>query len=268
MRLKLIILGTTAASLFGIALAIPFFIDLSSYKTEFSARASKIIGHPVKIDGDISLSLLPTPHIAIEKISAPNLLRLKQINLNLDFWPLLTKKAVIHSIALIKPDLQFQKLAHDPLNLGLPLEKIIIQEGRLTYASKGQKTRFKDIDLTFDVKKNQATGSFVFLEKEIRFNVSKSTLELSIDKIFLRTSGKLIFTEHSLRFGNNLSIDWQHAFKIEGNFKNLPQKTELNFIANQNNSTWNGNINLNSANSGDFLRDFGMENLPKVYFRP
>ncbi len=47
------------------AMAVPYFVDWSSYRSEFEARIGQAAGMPVTIDGPIDLKLLPTPSLSV-----------------------------------------------------------------------------------------------------------------------------------------------------------------------------------------------------------
>jgi len=44
---------------------VPFFIDLNDYKAEIAAKAKEATGRDLAIDGNISLSILPTPTVTV-----------------------------------------------------------------------------------------------------------------------------------------------------------------------------------------------------------
>ena len=50
------------------AMAGPHFVDWGRHRAVFEARISAVTGHPVRIDGPISLTLLPTPTLSLEQV--------------------------------------------------------------------------------------------------------------------------------------------------------------------------------------------------------
>lgn len=59
-------------ALFAIALAVlfgaPHFIDWNAYRGTFEEEASRLLGREVRVGGEVSLSLLPTPAVRFEKV--------------------------------------------------------------------------------------------------------------------------------------------------------------------------------------------------------
>ena len=98
-----------------IALVLPSFIDWNSYKEPLLGQINKQTNLVVTIDGDIKLSLLPSPHLSISQVSVrgahgmqtknahESSVKLKQLSLAVDLMPLLGKKISIRSIELIEP---------------------------------------------------------------------------------------------------------------------------------------------------------------------
>ena len=66
------------ATLLGVAIAIilaliaalvgPLFIDWSQYRGVFEARASRIVGMPVRITGAIDARILPSPSVVLRGV--------------------------------------------------------------------------------------------------------------------------------------------------------------------------------------------------------
>ena len=70
MKKVLWIVGGLIGLLIVVALAAPFFVDLNDYKAEIAAQAKKATGRDLAIDGDISLSILPTPGVTVSMACA------------------------------------------------------------------------------------------------------------------------------------------------------------------------------------------------------
>jgi uncharacterized protein involved in outer membrane biogenesis len=100
------------------ALAAPFFIDLNDYKGMIEAKAKEATGRDLKIDGKISLSILPLPSVTVDGIkfgnapgaSAPDMAEIESATVKVAVMPLLSHKAQITDIVLTRPVIVLEKL--------------------------------------------------------------------------------------------------------------------------------------------------------------
>ncbi|MGE4313063.1 MAG: AsmA family protein [Pseudobdellovibrionaceae bacterium] len=101
-----IILGVVVLLLVG-ALVAPSFVDWNSYKGRITDEVAKSSGYTLKIDGDISLALLPLPHLAVENVTVLNgdntLTTVKKADISVELFPLLSNEIAIRSVSLTKP---------------------------------------------------------------------------------------------------------------------------------------------------------------------
>lgn len=112
-------------------IAIPFFISMETYKNAISDQAYKHTGRNLKIDGKISLNLLPMPELAIEKVSlssikgakAKNLFEAKRLMARLEFMPLLKGEVIISSIELANPTIKLEKFKNGKSSWEIDLPK-------------------------------------------------------------------------------------------------------------------------------------------------
>ncbi len=100
-----------AAALIG-----PSFVDWNSYKDQITEQVKAASGYDVRIDGDLSLAILPSPRVTFQKafISAPNpvkeqtLVAVEEATVSVALFPLLQKQVVVESIKLVKPDIRLE----------------------------------------------------------------------------------------------------------------------------------------------------------------
>lgn len=119
MKKVLWILGGLIGLLIVVALIAPFFIDLNDYKAEIAAQAKKATGRDLAIDGDISLSILPTPAVTVSGIrfgnapggSVPDMATLESAKVKVALMPLISGDVVVEEVVLDKPTFIFEKLA-------------------------------------------------------------------------------------------------------------------------------------------------------------
>ena len=118
MRKFLIGLGAVLVIVISAALVVPSFIDWNSYKGEIAAQAKAATGRDLAIDGDLDLALLPAPRLTVSGVrfanlaggSAPDMVRLKSLQVLIRFAPLLQGKIEIDSIRLVEPVILLETL--------------------------------------------------------------------------------------------------------------------------------------------------------------
>ena len=125
--------------LFGLVLVLaaavlvgPSFVDWNAYKAEIAAQAKAATGRDLVIEGDIRLDLLPAPALVAEDVrlanlagaSAPDMVRLKSLQVRLALGPLLTGTVQVETLKLIEPVIELETLADGRRNwvLGAPGE--------------------------------------------------------------------------------------------------------------------------------------------------
>ncbi len=118
MKKLLTVVGGIVVLVIAAALIAPFFIDLNDYKGTIEAKAKEATGRDLKIDGKISLSLLPLPSVTVDGIkfgnapggTAPNMAEIESAKVKVALMPLLSHKAQITEIVLTKPVIVLEKL--------------------------------------------------------------------------------------------------------------------------------------------------------------
>jgi len=56
-------------AVFAAAFAAPYVVDWNEYRSVFEAQASKLAGRPVRVAGDVDLTILPVPEVRFEQVS-------------------------------------------------------------------------------------------------------------------------------------------------------------------------------------------------------
>jgi len=100
------------------ALVAPQFIDWQKYKPLIKTEVQKATGLNVTINGDISMSVFPLPHVKVEmlEVEAPlkkkfdKLITVEQAEVSVELLPLLEKKVNVKRVSLIKPDITIEIL--------------------------------------------------------------------------------------------------------------------------------------------------------------
>ena len=198
MKKVLWIIGGLIGLLIVVALAVPFFVDLNDYKAEIAAKAKEATGRDLAIDGDISLSILPTPGVVIHGLrfgnapggSQPDMATLESATVKVAIMPYLTSNTVeVEEVVLEKPTFVFEKLKDGSGNWqiapqaaapeagvtpepsqapsaegGSPMAVVIksasIEGGTLIYRDLAAGTEQKVENLNIDLSLDSLTGPF------------------------------------------------------------------------------------------------------------
>lgn len=115
MRILAVILSGLVL-LLAAALIGPSFVDWNTYKGQITEQVKAASGYDVRIEGDLSLAVLPSPRVTFEKafISAPNpvkektLIAVDEATVSVALFPLLQKRVVVEDIKLVKPDIRLE----------------------------------------------------------------------------------------------------------------------------------------------------------------
>ena len=210
MRKLLIGLAVLVVVLVAAVLVVPGFIDWNGYKPEIQAAARDATGRELKLNGDISLSVLPSPSLSVENVafaniaggSAADMVTLDSLRVHLALVPLLTGKVHVTSVTLVKPTIVLERLADGRANWelagagqgaagsggsaggeagggGAPavtLDSATIQDGTLVYrdaAAGGAEQRVEGLNAT--ISANGLQGPF-----EVDGSLSYQGLPLSL----------------------------------------------------------------------------------------
>ncbi len=187
--------------LIGSALVVPSFLDWNQYKSQVVTTASNLSGRTVAINGDLSLSVLPSPSFSAEDVSvsnveggqAANFITLQSVDVNVAFFPLLRGEVQVTKFILVEPNIAIE----------------IDENGR---------------------------GNWEFGSEEDAQDASGSSTDYSFDQ-FQIENGQISYqdltsgTQELVRMINaDVSIDsLQGPFEVGGNarYKNLPVSLDL-----------------------------------------
>jgi uncharacterized protein involved in outer membrane biogenesis len=178
--------------LLGAALILPFFLTINDYKPQIIAKAKEALGRDVRIEGKLSLSLLPSPELSIEHVSISNLVggspqdlaRIKALTVSVDLLPLLKKQIKIKTVELHYPEIFLEKLADGRANwaftpsspspqtapsppsssaprFDVALDKVLVHHGRLIYRDKGKDFEIQEINASS--KSDSLQGPYAIL---------------------------------------------------------------------------------------------------------
>jgi len=100
MKKLLIGLGIVVVLLLAAIIVVPLLVPLEQYKGEIQARAKEATGRDLRIDGDISLSLLPVIAVSVEDVgfsnapgaTTPEMATVDRLDVALQILPLLSSR--------------------------------------------------------------------------------------------------------------------------------------------------------------------------------
>ena len=166
------------------ALVAPTFINWNSYKQPLLEQINKHTDLIVVIDGDIKLSLLPSPQLSVSQVSVKNasqlkndepFVKLKQLSFSVDFLPLLSKKISIRSVELIEPVISIDQQSADKKDASKN-DKIKKNENKNVENSK---TGASD-NLSIDIRKASISdGSVTLIDSRTKKKTEIRAINLS-----------------------------------------------------------------------------------------
>ncbi|MCE7885891.1 MAG: AsmA family protein [Alphaproteobacteria bacterium PRO2] len=189
MKRAFIIVLVLLVVLIGGALIAPSFVDWDKYKPQAIQQIKLATGYNIALNGDLGLSILPSPRIFIENvdIAAPagsveeHLVRVKRLDVNLAIGPLLGGKVDFSSVSLIEPDIALEVLADGKENWMTPeleamkkpaepgtqkkapaiaLRDVSIEKGRFVYRGGKDAKPVEVSDVNVDLSADTLQGPF------------------------------------------------------------------------------------------------------------
>jgi len=115
----LIAVGVVIGVLLVAIIVVPHFIDWNRYlKSTITTTAKEITGRDLTIDGDIGLTILPTPTFSAAKVrfangpggSVPDMATLESLDLRVALFPLLSGTIKVESVTLVAPKIVLETL--------------------------------------------------------------------------------------------------------------------------------------------------------------
>lgn len=122
-KIGIALVGLIVLLIAGVLIA-PSFIDWNAQKGRIAAEVRAQTGRELMIDGDVSLSLLPTPTLSAEQVrfanvegaEAASMAELKSLKVRVAFLPLLQGNVQVESVVLVEPVIRLQVLADGTKN--------------------------------------------------------------------------------------------------------------------------------------------------------
>lgn len=124
-----IIVGTLAILLLAAAFVVPSFIPWGQYRDRLAAIAGEVLGAPVRIDGDVSFSLLPQPRLQFSDVSAgpadaPNL-TVERVEAEFSLIDFLRDRYSVTRLQLDGPTVNIAVAADGSVDSGIALARAV-----------------------------------------------------------------------------------------------------------------------------------------------
>lgn len=107
-----------------VVVVLPETIDWNEYRSNLATRAENLTGRKMSIDGDIHVTFLPAPALIaqdvrmanVEGAAAPDMIRLKSLEIRVALGPLIGGTVQVETIKLIDPVIELERLADGRVN--------------------------------------------------------------------------------------------------------------------------------------------------------
>ncbi|MAQ71668.1 MAG: hypothetical protein CL565_05695, partial [Alphaproteobacteria bacterium] len=120
----------------GGALIAPSMIDWNKYKSTITEQVQAKTGYTVAINGDLSLSVFPLPHLNVHDVTVLNgdntLTKISEVDVSVELLPLLSKDIQIRSVSLLDPVITLNTNAEGVGSWVLAEKEQAIAEGKDT----------------------------------------------------------------------------------------------------------------------------------------
>lgn len=124
MRKFLIGLIVIVAALAAVVVIGPSFVDWNAYKGQLAAQVEAATGRRLTIDGDLSMSILPTPRLSASGVrlgnvpgaAGPDMIRLDTARVRIAIGPLTQGRVEVETVELIKPRIELERFADGSTN--------------------------------------------------------------------------------------------------------------------------------------------------------
>ena len=226
-------LGVVVLLLVVAVVVIPMLIPLEKYKSEIQAQAKNATGRDLRIDGDISLSLLPGIAISVENVGFANapgattteMATIDRLDVALQILPLLSGEVAIDRFILDRPIINLEVDAQGRPNWQFATgEAAAAPSGDAGGGSGGGAGALSELRLG-EVRLVDGTLNYVDLQSGQELRVSEVNMELSLPSLSspFAADGSAVWNSQTVA----LEIDAENPRALmSGAASNLAMKVE------------------------------------------
>lgn len=242
-------------ALIPVALIAPGYLAWNEYKPRIVDMVDQHTGLNIEIAGDIKLALLPYPYAYVSDVTVRNpedfsgepFLRLKRLDIALQFAPLLSGEVALSSVDLVSPEITVTQNSDDTWNwqtekiialmnagakentepepeqterrLALSFDRVEINNGTLIYALKGAEPQtIDDVDVVLSAESLdgpfQANGDIGFQNRKIAIDINTGRLDESSKSLPVNAEVKDAGATAQLEYSGVLSLG--EPFELQG----------------------------------------------------
>ena len=229
-------------------LVAPSFVDWNGQKGRLAAQFKDLTGRDLTIAGDVSLTLLPAPALSAEEVSlanlagasAPEMARVRRLDLRIALSPLLRGDVQVESLVLVEPEILLEVLPDgrhnwdlspaDPASAAkaeqpaessedvatgdsisapqIRLDQVTLRRGRIIYRDDLGEERIDDLNA--DISAASLDGPFDF-EGSAEFGGSPLEFDIRLGRLPKKGAAPLNITlglpgvDTALRFNGSVS---------------------------------------------------------------
>ncbi|MEZ5813729.1 MAG: AsmA family protein [Alphaproteobacteria bacterium] len=207
----LLILVSLFVVLVGALAVAPGFFDWNQYKAPVLKQVAEVTGLDVRVEGDVSLALLPSPRVYLERVSVQDptdgqakiLAAFDLLDVRVALMPLFQGQARVDSIHLKKPQVFLKKDEQGRFNFMTPkleamagAKKALENGGKPAAGAQNFSVSFNDISIT--------DGVFVYRDAAAKGPVELSGVNLDLEADTLegpfKAEGALVYNGQPVRF--------------------------------------------------------------------
>jgi len=255
----------------------PGLIDWNIHRDRIAQEVSDLTGRPLSIDGDVSLTVVPTPTLSaggvrmasIEGATEPDLARLEELRVRVSLLPLLSGQVEVQSVTLVDPVILLEVLPDGRRNWNLSqdpdedlaqagqrrageghgtsdetrisLDEVTVQNGTLVYRAPDREFRFDAVEAT--ISADSLRGPFNAMGTG-RFGGQEVTFDASLGRI---QNGRPALINGQLGFAGS-------EISFSGSFDQTKVNEEADVLQ--------GDLRAKGENLATLLASFGGDRLP------
>lgn len=230
MKRFIVIFPVAVLALIGLLLVVPGFIDWTKYKDQMVAQLEQTTGLDYEIDGKLELALLPFPKVLIENLNVvapnnadqPQILTLKQLEVDVELLPLLQGQLAVNHVNLINPVVHVVASDGGTMNFMTP-ELSLMMQGDDGKNSDGKAEEKSTISLK-EIRIKGGEVTFSDLVKKQSFNLSDINLVIKADELVgpYTASGDVVYAgqkaELDVKTGRIDNLSESVALQLKFNF--------------------------------------------------
>lgn len=247
MKRILLILAGIFGLLLVTALAVPFFVPKSVYKTQIEKAASGALNREVLLAGDVSVSVFPRIAASVsgvtvanpEGFSTPNMIEAGELRGSVKWLPLLSRRVEVEELSFVDANVQLEKLADGRTNWAFgseaPADEPATAGDSAGISASIGKASLKNASLTY---RDDAAGKTYEL-KDLNLDASMQGFDQP-----LKATADGMFQDQA--FDIDLTLDTPEAIQT-----GAPATVDLKLDSKLANATYDGSVTLGDAPAMD-----------------